>query len=139
MQALPWRPPLVPASGGIAKPTWQPPALQLFVGWGHSKLYVLISGIFTVCELRKRPATACVSVLACGRRVRDAVDLIAQIKRDNVRALFGEPNRMRATLPTRAPVMKATLPSNCNVMTPSVPLIPSRSAKPTEYPSLSRR
>jgi hypothetical protein len=42
-----------------------------------------------------------VEVLACGHRIGDGVDLIAQIERDDVRTLLGEPNRVRAALAPR--------------------------------------
>ena len=42
-----------------------------------------------------------VEILGCRHRVRDAVDLVAQIHRDDVGSLFGEPNRVCASLTPR--------------------------------------
>ncbi len=42
-----------------------------------------------------------VEVLRCRHRVRDAVDLVAQVERDDVGALFGEPDGVRAPLTPR--------------------------------------
>jgi hypothetical protein len=40
-------------------------------------------------------------ILGCRHRVCDAVDLIAQIHRDDVGSLFGEPNRVCPSLTAR--------------------------------------
>ncbi len=63
-------------------------------------------------------------ILRCGQRIADGVEVLAQVDGDDVGALFGEPDRVAATLPRAAPVMNATFPAT----RPSVlALLPIRS------------
>ena len=53
-------------------------------------------------------------VLRSRHRVADGVDVAADVDRDDVGALFGEPDRVATALPTAAPVTNATLPCNAS-------------------------